>query len=248
MDINCDLGESTDFLLSGHDEALMQYIHSANIACGFHSGDGYIMKKTVENALKYGLNIGAHPGFNDKANFGRTEMEISPNEIRDLISIQLEALCTIAVKVHHVKPHGALYNMSARRQDYARAIAEAVRDFDSRLILYGLSGSLSITEAEKIGLRTRSEVFADRAYLSDGSLAPRSRKGAVLHHKESIEKQILDLVNGSAIETLDGPPILLKAETICVHSDTENAVKIARLVFETVNGFAAGQAPRFTEP
>lgn len=235
MDINCDLGESMNFLLSGHDEALMQYIHSANIACGFHAGDEYIMKKTAENALKHELNIGAHPGFNDKTNFGRTETEISPNEIRDLISIQLEALHTITNKIHHVKPHGALYNMSARRQDYARAIAEAVYAFDPNLILYGLSGSLSITEAEKIGLRTRSEVFADRAYLANGSLASRNRKGAVLQDKKSIAKQILHLLNSTPVETLDGPPILLKAETICVHSDTENVMEIAKLVWREVN-------------
>lgn len=231
MDINCDLGESTDFV---HDEALMQYIHSANIACGFHAGDAYIMQKTVENARKYSLNIGAHPGFNDRGNFGRTEMEVSPDEIRELIFRQLEALHTLAGKIHHVKPHGALYNMSARRQDYARAIAEAVYDYDPRLILYGLSGSFSITEAEKTGLKTRPEVFADRAYLADGSLAPRNRKGAVLHNKASIQKQIHQLVKREPVNTLDGPPIRLKAETICVHSDTENAVQIAKWVWEEV--------------
>lgn len=239
MDINCDLGESPDFLRSGHDEALMPYIRSVNIACGFHAGNAYIMKKTAENALKYGLNIGAHPGFNDKINFGRTEMDLSPDEIRDLIAVQLEALRTITGKIDHIKPHGALYNMAARRRDYACAIAEAVYAFDPHLVFYGLSGSLSITEAEKAGLSTRSEVFADRAYLSDGSLAPRSRQGAVLQDKLSIQKQVSNLVNGSPVETLDGPPVLLRAETICVHSDTEGALEIAKLVFETVNGFAA---------
>lgn len=232
MDINCDLGESADF---DHDEALMQYIHSANIACGFHAGDAHIMEKTVENALKYGLNIGAHPGFNDKSNFGRMETEIPPYGIRDLISVQLEALYALTPVVHHIKPHGALYNMAARRRDYARAIAEAVYAFDSRLTLYGLSGSCSMEEAEKIGLKTCSEVFADRAYLPDGSLAPRSRQGAVLQDRKSIEKQIRHLVKGYPVDTLGGSPILLKAETICIHSDTANAVEIARWVWEEVD-------------
>lgn len=234
MDINCDLGESPDFLQSGHDEALMHYIHSANIACGFHAGTHHIAQKTVENALKYGLNIGAHPGFNDPANFGRIEIEMPEEKLRKLIRCQLAFLSCFTGKIHHVKPHGALYNMSARREDYARIIAEEVYEYDPGLILYGLSGSRSITEAGKTGLRTRSEVFADRAYLSDGSLAPRTLKGAVLHDKAAIEKQVRNLVKGTPIETLDGPPILLKAETICVHSDTEGAVEIAQLVSETV--------------
>lgn len=233
MDINCDLGESVNF---SRDEALMPYLCSVNIACGFHAGNADIMKKTIENALKYGLKIGAHPGFHDKPNFGRKEMEISPGEIRDLISLQLEALYTLTHTLHHIKPHGALYNMAARRPDYARAIAEAAFAFDPRLNLYGLSGSCSIEEAEKAGLKTYPEVFADRAYLSDGSLAPRNRQGAVLRDKKTIQKQISQLVKGLPVDTLDGSPVLLKAETICIHSDTENAVEIARWVWEEVNG------------
>lgn len=231
MDINCDLGESMDL---NHDEALMPYIHSVNIACGFHAGDVYITQKTIENARKYGLNIGAHPGFNDKANFGRVETELAEEKLRRLISFQLEYLWGFTEKIHHVKPHGALYNMSARRQDYARIIAEEIYDFDPDIILYGLSGSLSITEARNIGLRTRSEVFADRAYLSDGSLAPRQQKGAVLQDQASIKKQIHQLVKGLPVETPDGPPVVLNAETICVHSDTKNAVEIAKWVWEEV--------------
>ena len=131
IDINCDLGESSAFLASGHDENLMQYIHSVNIACGFHAGDDFIMERTVENASKYKLNIGAHPGFNDKENFGRVDMELSENQIIDLITVQLENLKKNSGHLNHVKPHGALYNMSARRGDYAKAIAKAVHDFDS---------------------------------------------------------------------------------------------------------------------
>jgi len=232
MDINCDLGESLDVEA---DAALMPYLHSANISCGFHAGNEYTIRKAVENALKHGLNIGAHPGFNDPANFGRIETALDEDELRRLIYSQLAYFSSFTGKIHHVKPHGALYNMSARRQDYARIIAEEVYNFDPHLILYGLSGSLSITEAQRVGLATRSEVFADRAYLSDGSLAPRTRKGAVLHDKTSIRKQIYSLVNGLPVETLDGPPVLLTAETICIHSDTENALEIAKVVFEEVN-------------
>lgn len=235
MDINCDLGESPDFLESGHDEALMHYIHSVNIACGFHAGNEQIARKTVENALKYGLNIGAHPGFDDRAHFGRVEMELEEGQLRSLIRSQLTFLSAFTRKIHHIKPHGALYNMTARRPDYARIIAEEVYEFDPGIMLYGLSGSYSITEAEKAGLKTRSEVFADRAYLSDGSLAPRSLKGAVLQGKAAMERQVRNLVNGAPLETLDGPPVRLKAETICVHSDTAGAVEIAKRVWEEVN-------------
>lgn len=235
IDINCDLGESSEFLTSGHDEALMQYIHSVNIACGFHAGNEYIMQKTVENALKHGLNIGAHPGFDDKGNFGRINIELSANEIIDLVSIQLESLKKITGKIHHVKPHGALYNMAAKRADYAKAIANAVYDFDSSLLLYGLSESQSISEAQKIGLKTRSEVFADRGYLSDGSLAPRNIHGSVLTDKEQIKKQIQAFVKVSPFSSLDGTEISVTAETICVHSDTKNALEIAQLVWAEVN-------------
>ena len=235
IDINCDLGESLEFLTSGHNEALMQYIHSVNIACGFHAGDQYIMQKTVENALKHGLNIGAHPGFDDLENFGRINIELSANEIIDLISIQLESLKKMTGKIHHVKPHGALYNMAAKRADYAKAIANAVYDFDSGLFLYGLSGSHSISEAQKIGLKTRSEVFADRGYLSDGSLAPRNIHGSVLTDKEQIKKQIQAFVKDSPFSSLDAKEISVTAETICVHSDTKNALEIAQLVWAEVN-------------
>lgn len=235
IDINCDLGESLDFLNSGHDENLMQYIHSANIACGFHAGDEYIMHKTVENALKYGLNIGAHPGFDDKENFGRVALELSENGIIDLVSVQLETLKKITGKFHHVKPHGAFYNMAAKRPDYARAISRAVYDFDPNLILYGLSASYSITEAQKWGLKTKSEVFADRAYLADGSLAPRNLPGAVLSDKTHIVQQICGFMHGTAIQSLEEQNILINGETICIHSDTDNALAIARLVWEEVN-------------
>ena len=233
IDINCDLGESPDFLKNGHDEALMAYVHSVNIACGFHAGNEYIMKKTAENAAKHGLNIGAHPGFDDKSNFGRKNIELTKNQIIDLISIQLETLSRIAGKLHHVKPHGALYNMAAKRTDYAQAIAQAVFDFDSNLLLYGLSGSASVREAQKMGLITCSEVFADRGYLADGSLAPRNMNCAVLTDQEQIKRQVRAFVKNAPFLSLDVTEISVIAETICIHSDTKNALEIAKLVWES---------------
>ncbi|MCP9764531.1 LamB/YcsF family protein [Lacihabitans soyangensis] len=239
IDINCDMGESLDFLFSGHDEALMAFINSVNIACGFHAGSQEIMERTIENAHKYDLNIGAHPGFDDKPNFGRNEMELSFAEVKELVSAQLliidKVLKAKGIKMNHVKPHGALYNMSAKNTEYARAIAEAVYEFDNDLILFGLSGSVSISEAQKKGLKTYAECFADRSYQSDGSLANRSLPNALKSDIEDIKKQTHSLVNGSAINTLDGRLIELQCDTICIHSDTPNAIEFAKAIYDVVN-------------
>jgi UPF0271 protein len=236
IDINCDMGESIDFLLSGHDEKLMSYITSVNIACGFHAGNEEIMIKTVENAQKYKLNIGAHPSFDDKENFGRNEMDLAFEEIKELISKQLNILDKeLKAKdliMHHVKPHGALYNMSAKNFEYARGIAEAVFEFNNELILYGLSGSLSISEAKKIGLKTYDECFSDRSYMSDGSLSHRSLENALKVDVEEVKKQTRSLVDGSAFSTLDGNFIKINCDTICIHSDTPNAFEFAKAIYD----------------
>ncbi|MCF8326110.1 MAG: LamB/YcsF family protein [Leadbetterella sp.] len=236
IDINCDMGESIDFLLSGHDEKLMSYITSVNIACGFHAGNEEIMIKTVENAQKYKLNIGAHPSFDDKENFGRNEMDLAFEEIKELISKQLNILDKeLKAKdliMHHVKPHGALYNMSAKNFEYARGIAEAVFEFNNELILYGLSGSLSISEAKKIGLKTYDECFSDRSYMSDGSLSHRSLENALKVDVEEVKKQTRSLVDGSAFSTLDGNFIKINCDTICIHSDTPNALEFAKAIYD----------------
>src|SRR6266404_9688454 len=163
LDINCDMGEGI-----GNDEAIMPFISSANIACGYHAGDEETMKQTIESAIKYNVAIGAHPSFFDKENFGRTEMNLPADEIYDLVILQLRTIHKIVKEknaaLHHVKPHGALYNMSARSPQIAKAVAQAVKDFDGGLVLFGLSGSHSIKEAEVINLRTANEVFADRTY------------------------------------------------------------------------------------
>ncbi len=236
IDINCDMGESLDFLVSGHDEALMAFITSVNIACGFHAGNEDIMIKTVENAQKYKLNIGAHPGFDDKENFGRNEMSLTFEPIKVLISTQLNILNKVlkvkGLKMKHVKPHGALYNMSAKNVEYAQAIAEAVYEFDNELILFGLSGSLSISEAKKIGLKTYEECFADRSYMSDGSLAHRSSQNAVKENVEEVKKQTQSLMNRSALSTLDGEFIKINCDSICIHSDTPNALEFAKAIYD----------------
>ncbi len=231
MDINCDLGESLELLENGLDEALMPYLTSVNIACGFHAGDQYILGETIKNARRYGLKLGAHPGFDDKANFGRTEIELTPNEIYDLVRQQLQIFGElVGGKFHHVKPHGALYNMAAVRESYARAIAQAVYDFDSSLVLYGLSDSLSISKAMEIGLKTYSEVFADRAYNEDGTLVSRKTVGAVLYDLEVVKKQVSAFAKQEAIVSIEGTPLTLKADTICIHSDSPNAIALAQAV------------------
>lgn len=238
MDINCDMGESRDFLDSGHDASLMPYISSVNIACGYHAGSEYIMKKTVENALKLGLKIGAHPGFADFEEFGRREIVLSNDEIKSLILRQLEVLTKISeafgVKLNHIKPHGALYNMSAKKVDYARSIAEAVFSFDKSLILYGLSGSLSTQESKKIGLQTYEECFADRTYRADGSLSNRKEPNAVKSDLYEVKKQAHALAHGLEIISSEGYPLKLKCDSICIHSDTPNALTFAKAIAEVI--------------
>jgi UPF0271 protein len=172
FDLNCDMGEGM-----GNDKEIMPFISSANIACGYHAGDETTMKETIKLAIKNNVTIGAHPSFDDKENFGRREMNLSSNEIYSLVFDQIKILDAFARQagaiLHHVKPHGALYNMSAKDIETAKTIARAVWDHNKELILFGLSGSHSISEAKKIGLRTASEVFADRTYQDDGSLTPR---------------------------------------------------------------------------
>ncbi len=238
IDINCDMGESIKDLENGSDEALMPFISSVNIACGFHAGNEHIMVNTIKNAQKYGLNIGAHPGFNDKNNFGRVNMNLSKEELTECLFYQINLLKVMVEenggKLNHVKPHGALYNMSAANQEIAFTIAEAIYSIDKNLILFGLSESFSISEAKAVGLKTKSEVFADRAYLSDGSLCPRNREGAVFSNIENVKSQVKGIINNGKIETINQEIIQIIAETICVHSDTPNALEYAKTIFELV--------------
>lgn len=235
LDINCDMGEGI-----GNDDLLFPFISSANIACGYHAGDATTMWQTVESAIKHNVAIGAHISFYDRNNFGRSEMQWNGEEIYELVSQQLiilqEITSSLDTKIQHVKPHGALYNMSARDATLAKIIAKAVKDFDSHLILFGLSGSHSILEAKEIGLQTACEVFADRTYQDDGSLTPRSQPAALIEETDKVVSQVIELIENSTVTSINGKIIPIIAETICIHGDGKNAVKFARTIHKRITG------------
>ena len=231
VDINCDVGESFGPWRMGNDAALMQYITSANIACGFHAGDPLVMRKTVRLALKYHIAIGAHPGFPDLQGFGRRGMSMTPEEVFAMVLYQIGALEAIARAeggtLHHVKPHGALYNMAAKDAGLADAIARAVQQAGTGLVLYGLSGSALIQAGEAIGLRTASEVFADRTYQDDGSLTPRSNPGALIEDTSKAVAQAMQMVRKQTVASTNGKTVALASQTICLHGDGAHAVEFA---------------------
>ena len=228
-DINCDMGEGI-----GNDEAIMPFISSANIACGFHAGDDITMDKTILLAKKHSVAVGAHPSFFDRGNFGRTEMKLSLNEIYELVQKQIKLIKSISakhdVRLQHVKPHGALYNMSAKDVTIAHAIALAIKDYDTNLILVGLSGSQSVKEASQLGLKTKSEVFADRTYQDDGGLTPRSQSNALINNVAQAIDQTLQMIHNKEVTTISGKKIPVVAETICIHGDGEHAVEFAKAI------------------
>ncbi len=229
IDLNCDMGESY-----GNDAELLKLISSANIACGYHAGDAETMRRTVETAKENDIAIGAHPSYPDRANFGRRSMTFSPEEIVHLVTEQLTAIDMICrdlgTKLHHVKPHGELYNGSAKDSGIAAAIAKAVINFDADLVLYGLSGSLSIAEARFVGLRTASEVFADRTYESDGNLTPRTISGSVIERAEDAVRQVMSMVQKGVVISTSNDEVPILAETLCIHGDRPNAVTFAEAI------------------
>lgn len=220
---------------AGNDEQLMPFIHAANIACGYHAGDKDTMKRTVDLALQYNVAIGAHPSFHDRENFGRTPMQLPLTQVYDLVTGQLFSLKEIVIAaggtLSHVKPHGALYNLSAKEPAMADIIAKAVKDADAALLLYGLSGSCSITAANAAGLQPVSEVFADRTYQDDGSLTPRTLPGALIETKEMAVSHVLKMIQEGIVTTVSGKTIPILAETICIHGDGEHAVVFARSIY-----------------
>lgn len=231
LDLNCDMGESFGAWKMGNDEAVLAYVSSANIACGFHGGDPTTMRKTVEAALKHGVALGAHPGFQDLAGFGRRNMQISPQEAYDIVVYQVGALAGVSAaqsaELHHVKAHGALYNMAAKDAKLARAMARAVHDVDSDLVFYGLAGSIMLDEAQDAGLRIASEVFADRGYQPDGSLTPRTQPGAMITDLDKAIEQVLRMVQDNVVIALDGTRVQIEADTLCIHGDQPNALVFA---------------------
>ncbi|MBD8038155.1 LamB/YcsF family protein [Solibacillus sp. A46] len=233
IDINCDLGESFGRYKLGEQEEILRYITSANIACGFHAGDPTVMRETVELAVKNNVQIGAHPGLPDLNGFGRREMKISPQEAYDIVVYQIGALqgflTTTNVKMQHVKPHGALYNMAAVQEDIAKAIAQAVYDISPKLILYGLASSELTNAGEKIGLKTVHEVFADRTYQQDGTLTKRNESNAHITDEKRAVAQIIEMIKEGTVTSVQNTKFPLQAHSICVHGDGEHAVQFAQL-------------------
>ena len=228
IDLNCDLGEAFGNYSFGGDKDIIPLITSANIACGFHAGDENVMNETIQLAKENNVGIGAHPGLPDLQGFGRRKMDIKPKEIYNLVVYQLGALngfCkTHGTRINHVKPHGALYNMGAKNKEIAQAIAQAVYDFDKSLVLVGLSNTLLISEAETLGLRTASEVFADRRYEDDGQLVSRQESDATITNTDEALQQVLKMVTENKVVSKNGKEIDLQADTICVHGDGAHAL------------------------
>jgi 5-oxoprolinase (ATP-hydrolysing) subunit A len=229
IDLNCDLGEGT-----GNDAAMMPYISSASIACGFHAGDADTMFATAGLCADAGVSAGAHPSFHDRANFGRTEQHILPGAVYELMIQQLLLMEEVAnaagTVMRHVKPHGALYNMAARDMELANAIARAVKNFNRELVLFGLSGSKLIGAGKAEGLITASEVFADRTYQDDGSLTPRSATNALITDREASVQQVLQMIKTGTVTSTSGNTIPVAAETVCLHGDGAHALDFAKAI------------------
>ena len=238
VDLNCDLGESFGVYQLGNDQEMMKYITSANIACGFHAGDPITMRKAVLMALNNNVSIGAHPGLPDLRGFGRRNINISARDAYHDVVYQIGALDAFVKSeggvLAHVKPHGALYNLCAMDEALAEAVAEAVYRVNPLLRLYALSGSKLIKAGNKLGLVTVNEVFADRAYLDNGNLAPRDYEGSVISNNSELIEQVLQLVLQKKVTTITGKDIPLQSDSICLHGDTVNAVEMARLISSTL--------------
>jgi UPF0271 protein len=241
IDLNSDVGESFGNYKLGLDEDVIPLISSANIACGYHAGDPAVMRQTVTLARRHGVALGAHPGLLDLVGFGRRSMDVTLEEIKDLVTYQIGALQAVAAlqgaRLQHVKPHGALYNMAAKNPDIWDAVAEVMAGLDDRLILFVLAGDRSELEsiARRRGIRMAFEFFADRAYNADGTLVSRKLAGAVLHDNDVVAAKVLKFVKEGRVHTIDGSDIALKAETICVHGDNPKALALVKKIRETLN-------------
>jgi UPF0271 protein len=229
VDLNCDMGESFGAYRIGADESVFPYITSANVACGFHGGDPSVMRATLTRAKELGVSVGAHPGFPDLIGFGRRSMDVTPDEVYDMMVYQIGALMGFAratgAELRHVKAHGALYNMAAVKRELAGAIARAVRDVDRSLILFGLPGSRLISEGEATGLTTAGEAFADRNYMSDGTLVSRRRPDAQVHDADEAVQRAVRMVRDGRVTAVDGSELTMKVDTICIHGDGPHAAE-----------------------
>jgi len=234
VDLNSDIGESFGAYTIGMDKEVLQHVTSANIACGWHAGDPLVMEKTVAMALENSVEIGAHPGFPDLMGFGRREMKISPAEAKAYVTYQVGALTAFAAaagtKLQHVKAHGAFYNMAAKDEKMAKAIAEAVRSVDQNLLLIGLAKGCLIKAGEEAGLRVVNEVFADRAYNRDGTLVARGTPGAMIEDADLAVERIVRMIKENRVDTITGEDIDIQADSICVHGDSPKALEFVQKI------------------
>lgn len=234
IDLNCDLGESFGAYKLGLDDQVLPYISSANVACGFHASDPVVMDKTVALAKDAGVAVGAHPGYPDLQGFGRRNMTIPPREVKAMVMYQigaLQAFCTAhGLKLQHVKPHGALYNMAGKDEALAMAVCEAIQAVDDSLILLGLSGSKMLEAADKIGLRSAREVFADRAYEEDGSLVARTKPGAMITDEDEAVERVIRMIREGKVTAVTGKDIPIRADSVCVHGDSPKALAFVQKI------------------
>lgn len=228
VDLNSDLGESFGRYTIGSDDRIIPLITSANIACGFHASDPVVMMKTVNMVKEAGTGAGAHPGYPDLMGFGRRNMNISHEEAKAYTLYQISALggmCKAAgVKLRHVKPHGAMYNMAGKDYELSKAICEAIKEYDPSLIVMGLAGSQMVKAARDMGLKTAEEVFADRAYEEDGSLVARSKPGAMIEDEDEAIARVVRMIKEGKVQAITGNDIDIKADSVCVHGDGEKAL------------------------
>lgn len=236
VDLNCDLGESFGAYRIGNDEQMLPLVSSANIACGFHAGDPSVMRHTVRLCLEHNVSIGAHPGLPDLVGFGRRNMAVSAQEVYDMVVYQMGALQAFVQAegglLHHLKPHGALYNMAATDAKLAEAIAEAVYKVYPQAILYGLAGSELIKAGIRLGLQTANEVFADRTYQHDGTLTPRQQTDALIINPDEASNQVLRMVQQGKVLSQQGTEVTIQADTVCLHGDGPHALEFARSIRE----------------
>ncbi|PYT53112.1 MAG: histidine kinase [Acidobacteria bacterium] len=239
IDLNCDMGELPEAIADGTQEALLRSITSANVACGGHAGDEHTMRTTIEQALRAGVAIGAHPGYPDRANFGRLELKLSAETIADSVFEQVRALAEIAAacgaRLAHVKPHGALYNQAVRNRELAEAIAKGVARWSRDVVLAGLAGSPMLDVFREAGFAVAAEAFADRRYEPDGTLRSRKFEDALIRDPEEAAKQALNIVEQRKVIARDGSEVAVDAQTICIHGDTPGAPQIAATVAWTLH-------------
>lgn len=250
VDLNCDLGESFGNYKCGMDGEVIPYISSANVACGFHASDPLVMEQTVALAKEHKVCIGAHPGYPDLAGFGRRNMAVSKEEVKAMVQYQigaLQAFCKAkGVKLSHVKPHGAMYNMAGKDENLAKAICEGIYEVDKDLILLALAGSKMLKAAQETGLKAAREVFADRAYEEDGSLVARSKEGAMITDEEEAIKRVIRMVKEGKVTAITGKDIDVTADSVCVHGDGEKALQFVAKIHSAFKAEGIETAPLAT--